>query len=85
MRPRRYDLRLAGLGFELAASVILLTLLGVWIDKRLETEPWGVAVCATIGVVGGMYNFIRSARKASEEATRRAREERRGRREGSGD
>lgn len=77
VKKRRYDLRLAGLGIELAASVIGLTLLGLWIDRRWETAPWALAICATIGFVGGMYNLIRSARKAAREAERRAREEER--------
>ena len=77
LRERRYEMGLAGLGMELAASVIGLTLLGLWLDRRWETEPWALVVCATIGFVGGMYNFIRSARKAARRAERRAREERR--------
>ena len=66
----RYNLGLAGLGIELAAAVIGLTLLGLWIDRRLGTAPWGVVLCASIGFVGGMYNFIRSAQKAAHKAAR---------------
>ena len=68
MRRRRYQLGLAGLGIELAASVIGFTLLGLWIDRRWGTAPWGVVTCASIGFVGGMYNFIRSAQKAARRA-----------------
>ena len=84
MRRGRYDLGLAGLGIELAASVIGLTLLGLWIDRRWETAPWAVVICASIGFVGGMYNFIRSARRAAREAERRARERPGAEREGDG-
>ncbi|MFQ5351195.1 MAG: AtpZ/AtpI family protein [Thermoanaerobaculia bacterium] len=73
MKRRRYDLGLAGLGIELAASVIGFTLLGLWIDRRWQTAPWAVVICASIGFVGGMYNFIRSAQKAARKAERRAR------------
>ncbi len=66
MGRRRYDLGLAGLGMELAAAVIGLTLLGLWIDRRWATAPWGVVICAAIGFVGGLYNFIRSAQRAME-------------------
>ena len=70
MKRGRHDLRLAGLGIELAASVVGLTLLGLWIDRRWQTAPWGVVICASIGFVGGMYNLIRSARKAAERSAR---------------
>ncbi len=72
MKRRRYDLGLAGLGIELAASVIGFTLLGLWIDRRFETAPWAVVICASIGFVGGMYNFIRSAQKAARRAQQAA-------------
>jgi F0F1-type ATP synthase assembly protein I len=72
MKRRRYDLGLAGLGIELAASVIGLTLLGLWIDRRWETAPFAVVICASIGFVGGMYNFIRSARNAARRAENEA-------------
>lgn len=76
IKDRRYEMGLAGLGMELAASVIGLTLLGLWLDRRWESAPWALVVCATIGFIGGMYNFIRSAQKAARRAERRAREER---------
>lgn len=65
MKRRRHDLGLAGLGIELAASMIGFTLLGLWIDRRWETAPWAVVICASIGFVGGMYNFMRTALKAA--------------------
>ena len=72
MKQRRYDLGLAGLGMELAAAVIGFTLLGLWIDRRWETAPWAVVICASIGFVGGMYNFVLSAQKAARKAASRA-------------
>ncbi len=68
MKQIRYNLGLAGLGLELAAAVVGLTLLGLWIDRRWGSAPWGLAICATIGFVGGMYNFIRAAQRAAREA-----------------
>lgn len=58
-------LALAGLGFELAAAVVGFALLGYWIDRHYETEPWGLLVCIGIGLFGGMYNFIRQSVRAS--------------------
>ena len=55
----------AGMGLELAASIIGLTLLGLWVDHRYSTGPKGVLIGASIGVVGGLYNFIRAALRLS--------------------
>ncbi|MDH3744726.1 MAG: AtpZ/AtpI family protein [Acidobacteriota bacterium] len=57
---------LAGLGMELTAAVIGATLLGFWIDRRLESEPWGVVIGALVGIVGGLYNFVRQASRAAQ-------------------
>lgn len=58
-------MRMAGMGLELAAAVAGFTFLGVWIDRRYDSEPWGVLICAAIGVVGGLFNFVRAAMAAS--------------------
>ncbi len=55
------NLRLAGLGMELAGAVIGGSLLGYWLDRRLGTGPRWLVICASIGVVGGLYNLIRQA------------------------
>ena len=62
---RRAPMSLAGLGMELAAAVIGATLLGFWIDRKLESEPWGVVIGALVGIVGGLYNFVRQASRAA--------------------
>ena len=36
-------------------------LLGYWIDRRFETQPWGLLIGATVGIIGGLYNMIRKA------------------------
>lgn len=53
----------AGMGFELAASIVGLTLVGLWVDHQFKITPTGVLIGAGIGVVGGLYNFIRTALK----------------------
>jgi F0F1-type ATP synthase assembly protein I len=65
-------LRLAGLGFELAASIAGGALLGWWLDRRLGTEPKLLIVLAAVGIVGGLYNVIRLALSASRDAERAA-------------
>lgn len=54
-------MRLANIGVELAAAVIGLSLLGYWIDCQLKTGPWGLLICAILGIVGGLYNLVRKA------------------------
>lgn len=56
-------LRLAGMGAELAGAVLGFALIGFWIDRYYGTRPWGLVVCAILGLVGGLYNFIRSSLK----------------------
>jgi len=64
--PARYGLmRYASMGFELAAAIVGLSLLGLWVDYRFGTRPVGVLVGAGIGVIGGFYNFIRAALQLS--------------------
>lgn len=50
---------------ELAAAVVGCTLLGLWIDRRYDTEPWGVLIAGMVGIVGGLYNFVREASRAA--------------------
>ena len=70
-------LRLAGLGFELAASIAGGALLGWWLDRRLGTAPKLLIALAAIGIVGGLYNVIRVALAASRDAERAAADRRR--------
>jgi F0F1-type ATP synthase assembly protein I len=59
---------MAGMGFELAGAVAGFSFLGLWLDRHYGTEPRALLICAAIGVVGGLYNFIRAARIAAEAA-----------------
>jgi ATP synthase protein I len=70
--PRGKDptsqLRLTGLGFELVAAIAGGALLGWWIDKQLDSSPKWLITLSVIGIVGGLYNLIRSALSASRDA-----------------
>lgn len=70
---------LAGAGFEIAAAVGGFAALGWWIDRRRDSAPWGLLIGALLGLVGGLYNLIKSSlaasRRAREEDERRAAEE----------
>ena len=60
------------MGFDLAASVAVGMLLGWWIDNRWETAPWATIICASIGIVGGLLNFVRAGQRAAQRAAREA-------------
>jgi F0F1-type ATP synthase assembly protein I len=73
---------LAGAGFEIAAAVGGFAALGWWYDREQGTSPRGLLIGATLGLVGGLYNLIRSALRAgraarAEDAERRRVTERR--------
>jgi len=70
--PERREgwLKLANSGVELAAAVGGLTLLGYWVDRHFALRPWGVLCGALLGLVGGLYNLVRSSLAASREAAR---------------
>jgi len=57
-------MRLASLGVELGASVAGLALFGYWIDRHYGSAPKGLVTGAVLGLVGGLYNLIRSALRA---------------------
>jgi F0F1-type ATP synthase assembly protein I len=54
-------LRLTGLGFELAASIAGGVLVGWWIDRELGSSPKATIGLGLIGLLGGMYNLIKTA------------------------
>lgn len=69
MRKKRPQVGLAGIGLELTAAVIGGLLLGLWIDRHYGTSPWAAVTGGTVGIVGGLLNFVRQARRAMENAT----------------
>jgi ATP synthase protein I len=60
--------RHSGVGLELAGAVAGLSLIGYWIDRHYGTSPWGLVVGLALGIVGGLYNFVREALQATHEA-----------------
>ncbi|NIS61661.1 MAG: hypothetical protein GTO13_13455 [Proteobacteria bacterium] len=54
------DLRLYGsLGIEMAAAVLIGTLMGYWADKWLGTEPWILIIGFIFGAAAGFLNLYR--------------------------
>jgi F0F1-type ATP synthase assembly protein I len=47
-------------GYVWAASVIIFTIIGIKLDKILNTEPWLTLAGALMGVGGGFYHFLKT-------------------------
>jgi F0F1-type ATP synthase assembly protein I len=65
-----------GIGFEFAAAIAGLTLVGYWVDRYLGSFPAGLLIGIGLGLVGGGYNLIRASLSASRDAEREHKEER---------
>ncbi len=51
----------SSVGFDFAAAVAGLALLGYAVDRYQGTAPWGVLIGALLGIVGGLYNSLKAA------------------------
>ena len=67
-------MRLAGVGIELAAAVGGFAVVGHLIDRWKGSHPKGLLIGAVLGLIGGMYNLIKSSPLASREAREEDRE-----------
>jgi len=52
-------MRYAGLGIQLAASLVVFVLVGQWADRKLGTNGILTIVAAFLGFGGTMYSLIR--------------------------
>ena len=53
-------MRYAGLGVQLAVSILVFVLVGQWVDRKLGTGGIVTIVAAFVGFGGTMYSLIRS-------------------------
>jgi F0F1-type ATP synthase assembly protein I len=53
-----------GLGIQLAATVVIMVFLGIWLDNNFSTSPVFVIICSLFGSFAGLYNFIKSTIKS---------------------
>ncbi|HKH84005.1 MAG TPA: AtpZ/AtpI family protein [Gemmatimonadales bacterium] len=56
-------MRYAGLGVQMAVSLLLFVWIGQWADRRFETGGVLTVVAAFVGFGGTMYWLIRSLRQ----------------------
>jgi ATP synthase protein I len=51
------------LSTELVSAVVVGTIIGFILDKTFGTKPWLILIFFFVGVVAGITNVIRSAKK----------------------
>ena len=51
------------LSTELVAAVLVGTIIGFILDNWFDTKPWLIIIFFFVGVVAGIINVIRSAKK----------------------
>ena len=49
-----------GLGVQLAVTVVIMVLLGNWLDQKYHKAPIFLIIGALIGTFAGMYNLIKT-------------------------
>ena len=49
-----------GLGLQLAATVAVLAFLGIWIDKKFDTNPWLTIIFSFLGIITALYSFLKT-------------------------
>ena len=54
------SMRFLGSGMELAGAVVGMALLGYAFDHWRGTGPWGTVIGSMLGLVGGLYNLIKT-------------------------
>ena len=52
-----------GMGFQLAAAMVLFGAIGWWLDGKFGTAPWLLAAGCVLGAAGGMTSLIRTSLK----------------------
>ncbi len=58
------------LGLTMVSSILLSLALGLWLDSRFGTAPWGILVALLIGTSAGFVGVYRLIARALDEAGR---------------
>jgi ATP synthase protein I len=60
-------MRYAGLGIQLAASILIFVFIGRWLDRKTGLEPLFTILGAFLGFGGTMWSLIRQLNKENQE------------------
>lgn len=75
-RPNITQSEYLGLGIQIAASMVMPLLLGVWLDRKFELTPWLTVIGAIFGIVSIFAIIFKIAYMANENS-KKEREHRR--------
>lgn len=53
-----------GLGLQLAATVVVMVFVGIWLDGKFSTTPYLTIVCSLLGIFAALYNFLKTVIKS---------------------
>lgn len=56
---------LVTVGLDVGAGTALGVIVGLWIDRRFNTKPWGTLIGTCVGFAGGMYLMIKELLRAN--------------------
>ena len=62
-RVERQYLRFAGVGVQYALTILVMTLLGIWLDERAGTAPLFLLVLLLLAFVGATWSLIQQVLK----------------------
>jgi F0F1-type ATP synthase assembly protein I len=57
-RVERQYLRFAGVGVQFTLTILVLTLLGIWLDGRVGSGPLFTVVFLLLGFVGATWSLV---------------------------
>ncbi len=49
-----------GIGVQLAATIVLMVLIGSWLDKKFGQKFLFTLIFGILGIVSGMYNLLKT-------------------------
>jgi F0F1-type ATP synthase assembly protein I len=71
MSWRRIAYTLIGIGWFIAACIVLGAVGGWWLDSKLDTKPWLALLGVTMGTVVAMFGVYRMVRPGLEKNKRK--------------
>jgi F0F1-type ATP synthase assembly protein I len=70
-RAERSYLRFAGVGVQYGLTILFMTLLGIWLDKRYGTAPLLLLICLLVGFAGATWSLIHTVLGADKRGRKR--------------
>ena len=55
---------IVGIGWVLVVSVVLGSLLGAWLDRKFNTDPWLLVIGAALGTTVGIGHVWRVSKRS---------------------